>query len=355
MANLRNRKGATLVLVAILMTALISFAGIAIDASRLYVMRAELQTTADASAIAAIVEVADKRPTNATTIALQYAPKNVVEHTAPTMAASDVEPGTWNSANNTFTVLGTWTDPALNSVRVTAHYPGLYTFARIFGGSGQTVNARAIGAMGYVGMTNCLKPWAVSYQTLLDALYKPAGTKNPSYNLTAQDIQTLSGMSAPANQVTLLNGTTNQLTPGNIAQVQVSTPWNGNNAYKDAITGCANMEIGPGTILNGDPGAGSGQTAQAVQNLCGVNGNPQTFACPAGTKVKLAIWDQNNGASGSNLTVRVKYVGVFGITRFTKGAGTAADQITGYFSSMATSGSFSTNPGPTTGAMALVQ
>jgi len=354
MTRLRSRKGATLVLVAILMTALVGFAGIAIDASRLYVMRAELQTTADAAAVAAIVEVADKRPTNASAMAISYAAKNVVEHTTPTIAAADVEPGTWNFTNNTFTVLGTWTDPNLNSARVTAHYPGLYTFARIFGATGQTVNARAIGAMGWVSTTDCLKPWAVSYQTLLDALYPPAGTKNPSYNLTPQDITTLSGMSSPANQVTLLNGTTNQLTPGNIAQVQVGTPWNGNNAYKDAITSCANGFIGPGTILNGDPGAGSGQTAQALQNLCGVNGNPQSFACP-GVKVKLAIWDQNNGATGSNLTVRVKYVGVFGITQFTKGSGTAADQITGYFSTMATSGSFSATPGPTTGSIALVQ
>ena len=53
--------------------------------------------------------------------------------------------------------------------------------------------------------------------------------------------------------------------------------------------------------------------------------------------------------------MRVKYVGVFGITKFTKGSGTAADQIVGYFSTMATSGSFSTTPGPTTGSIALVQ
>jgi hypothetical protein len=338
MASMRSKRGATLVLVAIMMTALIGFAGIAVDASRLYVMRAELQTSADAAAIAGIVEV-----------------NNVVENTAPTVAASDVEPGTWDFATNSFTTLGTWTDPALNSVRVTAHYPGSYTFARIFGGTGQTVNARAIGAIGYVGTTDCLKPWAVSYQTLLDALYPPAGTKDSSYNLTATDIQTLSGMSAPANQVTLLNGTTNQLTAGNIAQVIVGSPWNGNAAYKNAITGaCPNLEIGPGTILNGDPGAGSGQTAQALQTLCGVSGNPTSFACP-GIKIKLAIWDQNNGATGANLTVRVKYVGVFGITQFTKGSGSAADQITGYFSTMATTGSFSTTPGPTTGSIALVQ
>jgi len=357
MAKLRSRKGATLVLVAILMTALISFAGIAIDASRLYVMRAELQTTADAAAVAAIVEVADKRPTNATTIAIAYAPKNVVEHTAPTIAAADVEPGTWNFATNTFAVLGTWTDPALNSVRVTAHYPGVYTFARIFGGTGQTVNARAIGAMGYVSTTNCLRPWAVSYQTLLDALYPPAGTKNPSYDLTPQDIQTLTAMSYPANQVTLLQGTSNPLSPGNIDQVVVDDPWNGGSSYKTSITGCANLEIGPGTWLNGDAGVGGGQTAKSLQDFCqangGTTGGGQNYTCNGQPKVKIAMWDQSNGAPGNNLKLRVKYVGVFALTGFKGGAG--PDQVKGYFSSMATTGAFSTTPGPTTGSIALVQ
>jgi hypothetical protein len=351
-----NRKGATLVLVAILMTVMIGFAGIAIDASRMYVMRSQLQNAADASAVAGIVEVKDKRPTNATTVARAYAALNLVERVAPTVAASDVEPGTWNFTTNVFTPLASWTDPTLGAVRVTAHYPALYTFARIFGNTGQPVQARAIGAVGFVSTTDCLKPWAVSYQTLLNALYPPAGTKNTNYNLTAQDIQTLSGMTYPANSITLLNGTTNQLTPGNIAQVQVGTPWNGNASYKAAIDGaCPNLDIGPGTILSGDPGAGGGQTAQALQNLCGVKGNPQTFSCP-GIKVKLAIWDQNNGLTGANLTVRVKYVGVFGINQFTAGSGkNGVDQITGYFSTMATDGSFSATPGPTTGAIALVQ
>jgi Flp pilus assembly protein TadG len=355
MMKLRSRKGATLVLVAILLTVLIGFTGIAIDASRLYLMRVQLQTTADASAIAAIVEVKDKRPTNATTVAKSYVANNLVERTAPTMNAADVEPGVWNFATNVFTPVAAWTDPTISAVRVTARYSGAYTFARIFGVTTKTVTAQAVGAAGWVSTTDCLKPWAVSYQTLLDALFKPAGSKPTTYNLTAQDIQTLSNMSSPANQVTLLNGTNNQLTPGNIAQVQVGTPWNGNNAYKDAITGCANMEIGPGTILNGDPGAGSGQTAQALQNLCGINGNPKNFTCPAGTKVKLAIWDQNNGATGSNLTVRVKYVGVFDVTNFVGGSGKTSDQIIGYFNTMATDGSFSATPGPTTGSIALVK
>ena len=327
MGELRNRRGATLVLVAILMTVLIGFSGIAIDASRLYVMRAQLQTTADAAAIAGIVEVNNERPTNATTIALQYVPKNLVEQTAATVNAADVEPGYWNFATNVFTPLASWTDPAVGAVRVTARYPGAYTFARIFGATGQTVTARAVGAIGYVSTSDCLRPFAVSYQTLVDKLYPPAGTKNSSYSLTPQDIETLAAMSYPNNAITLLQGNANPLANGNIAQVQVNNPWNGNNAYRDAITGCSNLDIGPGTILHGDPGNGGGQTKNSLKAFCDANGGTtsqgaQTFSCNGQPKVKLAMWDQTNGASGANLTVRVKYVGVFAITRFSGGGST---------------------------------
>ena len=252
----RRRSGVTLVIVASLMTVIIGVAAIAIDASRLYVMRAELQTTADASAIAGIVEVKDKRPTNAPTAALQYVPLNVVENQVATVAAGNVEGGSWDFTTNTFAPLASWTDPALNAVRVTANYPGQYTFARIFGTTGKLVQARAVAALGFVSTSDCLRPWAVSYQTMLDLLYPPAGTKDPSYDLTAQDISTLTNMSYPNNAITMLQGSQNTLTNGNIAQVQVNNPWNGNNAYKNAITGCSNLPIGPGTILNGDPGNG---------------------------------------------------------------------------------------------------
>lgn len=358
MLDRTSRRGATIVLVAILMTVIIGFAGISIDMSRLYVMRAQLQSTADATAIAGIVEVKDKRPTNAPTAALVYAPLNQVERQTPTMNSGNVEGGSWDFTTNTFTPLASWTDPALNAVRTTASYQASYTLARVFGVTTKTVQARAVAALGFVANTSCLRPWAVSYQTLLDLLYPPAGSKDPSYDLTAQDIQTLTSMSYPSDSITMLQGNQNTLTNGNIAQVQVNNPWNGNNAYTNAITGCSNMPIGPGTILNGDPGNGGGQTANALKSFCDANGGTskqgaQDFVCLGQPKVKLAMWDQNNGASGANLTVRVKYVGVFAITGFSGGAGTT--QITGYFTSMASSGGFSADPTPITGSIALVQ
>src|SRR6185312_1152993 len=256
MMDQTSRRGATIVLVAILMTVIIGFAGAAIDLSRLYVMRAQLQTTADATAVAGIVEVKDKRATNAPTAALAYLPLNTVERQTATMTTSNVEGGSWDFATNTFTPLASWTDPALNAVRTTATYTAAYTLARVFGVTTKIVQARAVAALGFVGSTDCLRPWAVSYQTLLNALYPPAGSKDPSYNLTAQDIQTLTSMSYPADSLPLLGGTGDPLTPGNITQVVVNNPWNGNSSYKSAISGCSNMDIGPGTWLDGDTGEG---------------------------------------------------------------------------------------------------
>lgn len=360
MMDRTTRRGATIVLVAILMTVLIGFAGVAIDMSRLYVMRAQLQTTADATAIAGIVEVNDKRPTNAPTAALVYRPLNAVERQTPTMNAGNVEGGSWNFATNTFTPLASWTDPALNAVRTTATYTGSYSLARVFGVTTKTVQARAVAALGFVSTTSCLRPWAVSYQTLLNVLYPPAGSKPVTYNLTATDIQTLSSMSYPANAVTLLASQSNPLTPGNIEAVIVNDPWNGNNSYKSAISGCSNMDIGPGSELSGDPGEGGGQTKGALKTFCdangGTSGGSKNFTCLGQPKVKLAVWDTNNGGSGANLQVHVKYVAVFAIVSFIDGnSQNKPDQITGYFSSMASSGQFSTNPTPITGSIALVQ
>lgn len=68
------------------------------------------------------------------------------------------------------------------------------------------------------------------------------------------------------------------------------------------------------------------------------------------------MWDINDGGSGGTLQVRVKYVGIFAIVSFMDGNGqNKPDQIAGYFSSMASSGAFSTNPTPITGSIALVQ
>jgi hypothetical protein len=283
-----------------------------------------------------------------------------VESQDAVMTRADVDLGQWNAQTQTFNAGAA--NPC--AVRATARHPTTYTLARVFGVTTNTVQTVSVAALGYASESDCLRPWAVSYQDMLNKLYPPAGSKPPSYDLTAADIGRLQAMSYPANAISLLLDNNNPLTPGNVAKVVVNNPWNGTNSYKAAIngSGCSNMDIGPGTWLDAQTGVGGGNTKTALKDFCNANGGTttqgQNFTCNGQPKVKLAMWDASTGAPGSNLQLRVKYVGVFAIVKFTQATGpSGSDAVSGYFSSMADpgTGGFTTTPTPLTGKVALVQ
>jgi hypothetical protein len=116
------------------------------------------------------------------------------------------------------------------------------------------------------------------------------------------------------------------------------------------------MDIGPGTWLNAQTGEGSGQTKGSLKAFCdangGTSGSAQDFFCLGDPKVKMAMWDINNGQPGSGLQFRVKYVGVFAITRYQSMGPNGS--IDGYFSSMPTTGGLTNTPSPITESV-LVQ
>lgn len=351
--RLRNRRGATLVLVGIMMTVTVGMTGAGVDFARMYAFKAQLQAVADAGAMAGAVELVHGR--NNTLVpdsARKFTQLNHVNGADTAFVPRDsVLPGSWNFSTRVFTP-STWGNSSVNAVRVRALYTAPYTFGRIFGANTSALSGVAVAALGYVGVTNCLRPWAVSYADMLKSLPAPANTADPTkYDLSASDVAYLSTNRTP---VTFQVDNSNPTAPGNIGNVQVSTPWNGNNSYKAAINGaCANLPIGPGTWLNSSPAEGSGTTTNALKTLCGVSGQGQNaFTCNA--TVKLAVWDSNNGLSGSNLQYHVKFVGVFVITNYDPGQGkTAVERITGYFSSMATEGGFTSSPTPLTGKAVL--
>src|SRR5262245_12479582 len=93
-----QRRGNIIVLTALLMIGLISFAAFAIDLGYLYAVRVELQRCADASAIAATWELIDKDgqagtatttglTTKASTKASQFATLNLVANQAPALGS----------------------------------------------------------------------------------------------------------------------------------------------------------------------------------------------------------------------------------------------------------------------------
>lgn len=353
--RLKNRRGAALVLIAIMMTVMVGMVGAGVDFARMYAFKAQLQVTADAAAMAGAHELVKIRPATVTSQAIAYSALNKVDgNNTATVTDPDVESVHWDFSTHVATVTSGWTDPLTNAVRVTARYNAPYTFAKIFGVQSSALSGQAMAALAYVGNTACLKPWAVYYRTLLQSLY-PTNTPDPlTYDLTATDVQNLIANRTP---VTMQFDNSSPTAPGNIANVKVSDPWNGNNSYTNAISGgCANLPIGPGTMLDADPNEGSGTTTNAVRNLCGVNGNGQNaFSC--NKAVKLAVWDWNNGLSGAQLQYHVKFVGVFTITGYDPGQGnTTISRVSGYFTSMPDpdGGSFSGTPGPLTGKAVLV-
>src|SRR5262245_51758544 len=109
-ARRRGERGLAIVLVAILVVVLIGFAGLAVDLSRVYTASQQLQSAADAAALAAANHVTDEvdpmdpsNPFSATRqAAISVAAKNVAASAPVKLAAN-----TANTANGDI-VVGRW-------------------------------------------------------------------------------------------------------------------------------------------------------------------------------------------------------------------------------------------------------
>lgn len=363
-----RRRGATLVLVAVLMVVLFAFTAFAIDLGQAYLYRAQLQTTADAAALAAVVEIRERTPELAPVRALENVAYNPVRKMTADVELTDIVPGQWDdAANPKFTPKANWTDQNVNAALVTARHTMPYSFARVLGFDNLTITTQAIAAVGYVQGVDCVKPWAVSYEAMLSTLYDSI-YKLPrpplTYDLTPADIFALSSGDPEPPTIWLLFGNQSQVTPGNIGKVNT---WNydpnanDTPSYVAAIQGCPGTRtLFPGEWLYGSAGAGSGQSTGAVQNLCGVSGNPHEFSCDQ--TVKVVIYDIHNELPGNNIEYRVKYIGVFKIVSYCKGTGNSwckdegGEQIGGKFIALEEpGGNFSMKPSPIFGPIALVR
>ena len=141
----RDNGGASMVLTALALGMFAGICAIAVDYGYAVVMKQRLQGSADAAAMAAIIEIPDTSA--AETAAIDYASRDmpVAQHGSVVVAA-DVEPGSWDMDNRTFTAGGSPTD----AVRITARRSqangnalGMF-FARILGIASSNVSAFAI-------------------------------------------------------------------------------------------------------------------------------------------------------------------------------------------------------------------
>lgn len=346
----RPRRGATIVLVAVLLTVLLGIAGFAIDFARMYAFKAQLKVLSDAAALSAVTDLKfGASVDDARTRAVNLRTTNVVENTLADITVADIEPGQWNA--NVFTVTD-WT--TANAVRATARHQANWTLGRVFGVQSQALAESSIAALGSYVSSACLAPFAIPYSSLLERLNK--SSENPlTYELSGEDIAALSGSTGG---FTLSEGG-DPLAPGSFSLVNF-TDGNGNKktveeALLDILDGCTTGTfVSVGDWIDAVPGSGGWQGNQQLwRQVC--NGNNQLNNC--NRRLQIPIVNMVNGEPGTNAEFRVNYLGAMQLSRIDLPNGQAnPGKIYGQFSLDVGGGGagFSPFPGPVQG-IALVR
>ena len=296
--RLKARRGAVVVLVGIMMVSLISISAISIDFSRMWALRNELQTSADAAAHAGAIQLLP--PNNAgVTDSVARAFANVNHAMAGIVTVDSVELGDWDDAAKTFTAGAAHTDAV--SVVVSRQSTGL--IMRLVGVAEPRIKARAI-AWADAPVANaagCIKPVAVPFTQLMWRLNVYRGIANTPDTLgmyrkfdPVNDMAALNNMTAAERTFTLkigsgaINDTLGAMS-GNYQAVKLGKYWDaqtqalatpppdngGANAYKGHLDGSTCYTLGIGDSLQTEPGNMVGPT------ICGAW--PGAQGCGGGT------------------------------------------------------------------------
>ena len=270
--GLKNRRGVFVVMFGILFLGLMGAAALSIDLTRTWSFRNELQTSADAAALAGAVQLSGVHHVGAhyEDSARAYARRNRVLH--DTVTVDVVELGRWDVEASTFTVpVPTGETP--NAIRVVVSHDvtgmwgrGLLAIAPL------TIRARAIAWWDAgVTSTNCLRPWAIPYQALMARVNAYRGLTNDSAGLTREftdeDRAALDTMPESARTFTMKlgSGTLSDYGsvttyPGSYQAVKLPKYWDSRNsqynpdysggggadAYREAVAGvtCHHLQVG---------------------------------------------------------------------------------------------------------------
>jgi Flp pilus assembly protein TadG len=289
MSRLKNRRGSVLVLVALMLTALMAVAAIGADIGRFYVVAAELQTSADASALMG-ASVLQRTPSDFEamlddSVTAWASNTNRADGASMTIARDSVTVGVWipgqGGAAGTFSATSAGLRP--NAVRVSAAAHPRGVFSQLIGRtSGLPMSRWAIAWIANISL-NCTRPWAVQYRPLVEQVN---GNADTTQELDMSKFLGYQKLSESARTMVIHNEETTGTPPTD------EGVW---NAY--------NLPSGP----NG--GANSGKTTyqDQIENCNGIamnadaaNGNLQPSngvgSCGAGT---IVCWTAE-AISGSN-------------------------------------------------------
>jgi len=341
--RLSNRRGAILVLAAFLMVVVLGMLVVVVDMSRMYAQKNELQTAADAGALAGVMELLVGSPEVVVKdSAVSFSQKNQVLKQNITVSTADVICGVWDEATRTYLGDAAQCGSAENTVAVTTRGAANYIFPLFMNSNVQLVaTARAFAAN--VGVTKCVKPWAIPYDTLTRTL-QPT---NPDVyrNLDALDLQQLTELSVADRTFELKIGSPPDA--GNFGSLDVPDPnyprLNGKALYSSNIIKCNGTPIGPGSVLDTETGGAVGPTRKSLEEFCAAEGtyNNVTGNCydtnnELGIVAKAALWSQRTDKGNGKYSVTVRQIVSFRLTNLSQKNGESI--VTGYFLPIITSG-----------------
>lgn len=336
-----NRRGAILVVVAFLSVALLTVLAVVVDMSRMYNQKNELQTAADAGALAGMIaQLAD----TLTTIdsAVSFGAKNSVLQTPISVVSADVICGKWDDVTHTYLGDSDHCGATENAVTVTVRDSARYIFSGLLGTSKQiTAMARAYAA--YVGAQKCVKPWAIPYTTLTKTLQPVSLNPDTLRNLDTMDIRLL--RTPPKDSFMLKIGTPPN--SGNFGSLDIPNPdakGGGANLYNYNIVNCNSTLIGPGDTINTETGDMKGPTDKGVADFCAAHGSfeKSTGNCydtnhNLGIVTKAALWSYGTTKANGNFAVIIRQIVSFVLENLSSDT-----EITGYFLPINTSGAITT-------------
>lgn len=341
--RLKNRRGVTMMVVSMLTIALLTILAVVVDMSRMYNQKNELQTVADAAALAGIVEQIEDTLYTIDS-AVSYGTKNTVLQKGVSINPADVVCGQWNDVTKTYLGDSPHCGQTDNAVTVTVRDSARYLFPALLGTS-KTITATARAYAAYVGDQKCVKPWAIPYTKLTKTL-------QPSNTDTLRDLDSLDKVllkSLTPDQRTFMLKIGTPPNAGNFGSLYIpdadpDAPNGGANLYQYNITSCNSTLIGPGDTIETETGNMKGPTDKGVEDFCTENGSfdKATGNCydkngNLGIPTKAALWSYGTTKDNGNFAVIIRQIVSFMLENLS-----ADTEITGYFLPIKTGGAITT-------------
>lgn len=318
----RQRRGATLVFVAIMITVVVGMAAFAVDLSRFHVGANELQTGADAAALRGAMFLQGNPGTSPVDSAVAFATVNNALNGPVELEAGDVEAILWDpAASPSETSLGNnWTNA--NAVAVRASRTRGLLFGRLLGAVTSTPNRRAVAWVANITRVECPAPWGFPLNAFNLELFNANDftVRTNSYNKL---LDTLSNQSEQRRlEISMI------FSP---SDVPITTPANASfsfeaiddnnvnmNAYRDQIADASSCAAASSVAIDSVeafPGKGGGaipkKTADGAHGGPGKSTGEKSLCEPVtkGGKANADCYPVGSGFTGSpGVTVTVAWI-----------------------------------------------